>query len=111
VSIVEEAMIFYDVLAYLGGCLLALCLIPQLMLMWTNRSAQDVSWSWTLLYSMGLSLSFLYLFLIDAVAGWISVLPELVLVFVVMISKKILDDNMEATVVEDTTGAGAGATG
>lgn len=110
-SIVEEAMIFYDVLAYLGGCLLALCLIPQLMLMWTNRSAQDVSWSWTLLYSMGLSLSFLYLFLIDAVAGWISVLPELVLVFVVMISKKILDDNMEATVVEDTTGAGAGATG
>lgn len=100
-------MIFYDVLAYLGGCLLALCLIPQLMLMWTNRSAQDVSWSWTLLYSTGLSLSFLYLFLIDAVAGWISVLPELVLVFVVMISKKILDDNMGAEVVEDTIDAGA----
>lgn len=100
-------MIFYDVLAYLGGCLLALCLIPQLMLMWTNRSAQDVSWSWTILYWMGLSLTFLYLFLINALAGWISLLPELVLVVVVMISKKILDDNMRAAVVDDTTGAGA----
>jgi len=98
-------MLFYDILAYLGGSLLAICLIPQLIVMWKNRSAQDVSWLWTVLYFLGLSLTFMYLLLIEAVAGWISILPELLFVVVLMISKKILDDDMEPVVDNGITGS------
>lgn len=80
-----------DVIAYIGGVLLAICLLPQLHIMWKNRSAADVAVSWTLLYISGLLLTFVYLIRIAALAGWISLLPEIILALVVLGSKFYLD--------------------
>jgi S-adenosylmethionine/arginine decarboxylase-like enzyme len=80
-----------DILAYAGGVSLAICLIPQLHLIWKNRSAKDVSVSWTLFYIMGLSFTFAYLYLVGAFAGWLSIFPELCLTVFLLGSKIYLD--------------------
>jgi S-adenosylmethionine/arginine decarboxylase-like enzyme/uncharacterized protein with PQ loop repeat len=85
------APLLVNILAYVGGGCITICLLPQIHLMWANRSARDVSISWTLFYILGLTLTFAYLFLVDAFAGWVSLLPELFLTFFVLGSKLYLD--------------------
>lgn len=80
-----------DSLAYSGGALLACCLLPQLRLMWVNQSAHDVSFSWTIFYITGLVLTMVYLIEVDAYAGWVGLIPEIILAIFVLASKIYLD--------------------
>jgi uncharacterized protein with PQ loop repeat len=78
-------------LAYTSGLFFSICLIPQLTLMWKNRSATDVSLSWTTLFIVGLLLQILYLALMGGYI-WLSVVPELTLAVAVLWSKYYLDN-------------------
>lgn len=52
-----------DAIGYVGGGILAICLIPQVAKVVVTRSARDISISWSVLYSIGLTLSLAYLIL------------------------------------------------
>ena len=80
-----------DILAYASGLFFSICLIPQLQLMWQNRSASDVSFSWTLLFIVGLLFQITYLALLGGYI-WSSVVPELSLALGVLWSKFYLDN-------------------
>ena len=41
------------VCGYVGGVTLAICLVPQLFVMWRRRSADDISLPWLILYCIG----------------------------------------------------------
>ncbi|WIA41022.1 hypothetical protein OEZ86_004660 [Tetradesmus obliquus] len=65
-----------DALGYVGGGILALSLVPQVVKLLLTRSAADISLLWSLLYLLGTVLSLVYLLLIDALAGAIPVAFE-----------------------------------
>ncbi|WIA40637.1 hypothetical protein OEZ86_013973 [Tetradesmus obliquus] len=66
-----------DALGYLGGCILALSLVPQVIKLLLTRNAADISLMWSLLYLLGSALSFIYLVLLGAVAAWVPIVVEL----------------------------------
>jgi hypothetical protein len=39
-----------DAIGYTGGCVLAICLIPQIGKIVITRSARDISYAWSVLY-------------------------------------------------------------
>ncbi|KAL2915767.1 hypothetical protein HK105_204714 [Polyrhizophydium stewartii] len=80
-----------DIFAYVGGVFLSLCAIPQLVVMWQNRSAKDVSMLWILSYIIGLSFTLVYLLLLSAWAGAIPIMVQIALAFVVLVSKLLMD--------------------
>jgi uncharacterized protein with PQ loop repeat len=82
-------------LAYTSGLFFSICLVPQLQLMWKNRSATDVSLSWTTLFIVGLICQIVYLALMGGYI-WLSVVPELSLALGVLWSKYYLD-NLETS--------------
>lgn len=95
---------FIAFLAYLSGLFFSICLIPQLQLMWQNRSAADVSLHWTCLFIVGLIFQITYLALMGGYI-WLSVVPELSLALGVLGSKLYLDGLTNAyTEIPDTDG-------
>lgn len=47
-------MIFIDILALIGGCLLSICLVPQIYKVYNTKDASNISYSWQILYLIGL---------------------------------------------------------
>ncbi|KAI8925336.1 hypothetical protein BC831DRAFT_461655 [Entophlyctis helioformis] len=80
-----------DALGIAGGILLSICAIPQLVVMWQNRSARDVSLLWISAYTGGLVLTLAYLTLLRAWAGAIPLVVETALGLAVLLSKVVLD--------------------
>ncbi|KAF6256185.1 hypothetical protein COO60DRAFT_140977 [Scenedesmus sp. NREL 46B-D3] len=66
-----------DAIGYTGGCVLAICLIPQIGKIVITRSARDISYAWSVLYLIGTCLSLVYLVLKDAMAAWIPLVIEI----------------------------------
>jgi uncharacterized protein with PQ loop repeat len=66
-----------EAVGYAGGGVLALCLVPQIARLVVNRSARDVSALWSLLYVIGLVLTFIYLYFQGAIAAWIPLIIEM----------------------------------
>ena len=79
------------VLGTLGGLLLSLCLLPQLLNMWKTRSASDLSFGWLALYGAGLALNTAYLVLARAPVGAAFHGVELGLVILMAGWKGVLD--------------------
>ncbi|KAJ3357061.1 hypothetical protein GGF32_001183 [Allomyces javanicus] len=73
-----------EVIGYVSGGILAVCLIPQIHHVWHTRSATDISYWWSLLNFLGTAGSLVYLALINAVAGWASCAVEMVLLAVLV---------------------------
>lgn len=59
-----------------GGVLLSACLLPQLVRLYRTRSARDISYLYLIAYSLGLFLTFLYLFFEGATVAWICEIIE-----------------------------------
>ena len=81
----------FDWLAYLGGALFAICLMPQIRLMWLKSSAEDVSLSWTILYFFGMTIQILYCFLMHADTLGFSMLPEWTATILLVFTKMYFD--------------------
>ncbi|KAI9219555.1 hypothetical protein BC828DRAFT_406590 [Blastocladiella britannica] len=80
-----------EAIGYVGGFVLALCLVPQIRQVVVTQSAADISYTWTALYLIGLSITLAYLVLVGAVAGYVSVTIEMVLLIVLVVFKAWID--------------------
>ena len=87
-----EERVFTDILGALGGIILGICTLPQIYTMYKNRSADDVSFLFVLMYSTGVLMSMV---LIEAWAGAIPLIIESLFSFV-MIGLKVYFDRLKA---------------
>ncbi|KAI9172866.1 hypothetical protein H9P43_006997 [Blastocladiella emersonii ATCC 22665] len=76
-----------EAVGYAGGIVLAFCLVPQIKQVVVTKSAEDISYSWTVLYLIGLAVTLAYMVLVGAVAGYVSVALEIALLLVLMALK------------------------
>ncbi|KAJ3350814.1 hypothetical protein GGF32_004635 [Allomyces javanicus] len=80
-----------EAIGYVGGVVLALCLAPQIVQVVRTESAEDISYAWQFLYLVGLAITLAYLVLVDAVAGYVSVIVEIALLLVLVACKWFYD--------------------
>lgn len=80
-----------NVLGGLGGGLLGVCVAPQVWKIWRTRSARDISYTWSVAYTLGLAFNVAYLVLEHATVGWAFGILEVVLAFAVVLSKMYFD--------------------
>lgn len=73
----ENNTLTLDILGYVGGGILAICHVPQLIKMWETKSADDLSYMHLLWYLIGLILLVIYMVGIQALAGWVSHIFEI----------------------------------
>ena len=93
---------YIDILGYIGGSILAICNIPQIIQMWATRSADDISYISLCFYILGLILMITYLIGINALAGWVAMILEVVLCVAVIILKYLLSfDSFKLKTVQD----------
>jgi uncharacterized protein with PQ loop repeat len=79
-----------DVIGILGGLLLVIALIPQILHIFKTKPAKDLSYSWLILYVLGLIFYIWYLLVLDALVGWINVLIGLLAVILCLLNCLLL---------------------
>jgi uncharacterized protein with PQ loop repeat len=84
-----------DVIGFIGGIILSISSLPQLIHLFQTRSAKDISKLSTLTLLAGLLMTAVYLTLISAWAGAVPVYFETFMAFILVIGKAYLD-HMEA---------------
>ncbi|KAH6561699.1 hypothetical protein BASA60_006326 [Batrachochytrium salamandrivorans] len=90
-----------NTIGYCGGVFLGICAIPQLVVMWKNRSAHDVSGLWIICYIIGLSLTLVYMVMLSAWAGVISISVQVTLGVVLLVSKVLMDSGIVRPIALD----------
>ncbi|KAJ3303556.1 hypothetical protein HDV03_003735 [Kappamyces sp. JEL0829] len=89
----EDSQSFWtDFFGYAGGIVLSVCTVPQIWHMWKTRSAKDVSIVYASLYSVGLVLTLVYMILVGAFAGTVTISFEACLSIVIVGLKLYLDE-------------------
>ena len=58
-----------EILGFVGGVVLAVALLPQVMHTLQTRSTKDISYTWQLIYIFGLILNYVYFVMLKATAG------------------------------------------
>jgi MtN3 and saliva related transmembrane protein len=76
-----------DLIGYAGGFILAFALLPQVIRTYRTKSTSDLSYMWQAMYLTGLSLSYIYLVLIEATAGWVTLTFELTMAIFLLVMK------------------------
>mmetsp|Transcript_23368 Transcript_23368/g.57997 ORF Transcript_23368/g.57997 Transcript_23368/m.57997 type:complete len:125 (-) Transcript_23368:79-453(-) len=90
-------MVNWDIPGYIGGGILAVCVVPQIIKVFRTRSAKDISFLWSAMYILGLVLTTVYLIGIGATAGYVGTLIEIA-VAVFLVLTKIYFDSREPAV-------------
>ena len=84
-------MNFYDTLfeifGYLGGFILGICLMPQIIQSINTKSTKDISLCWQLLYGIGVSFLLAYAIYNNLLAVYIPGFLELLCIIVLVILK------------------------
>jgi uncharacterized protein with PQ loop repeat len=80
-----------NAIGYVGGGLLAVCLIPQIVKLLITRSARDISLAWSFLYLTGTALMLWYLILEGAVAAYIPLIIETIACLLTLVLKLLFD--------------------
>ena len=80
-----------NAIGYVGGGLLAVCLIPQIVKLLITRSARDISLAWSFLYFSGTGLMLWYLILEGAVAAYIPLILETIACLLTLVLKLLFD--------------------
>lgn len=80
-------MIFIDIIALIGGCLLSVCLIPQIYKVYESKNSDSISLSWQALYFIGLVPHLAYGIYYDLIPIYVPTIIELVLLIVLIIMK------------------------
>lgn len=65
-----------EIIGYAGGIVLAIALAPQVCLVLKTKSTKDISYSWQIIYILGLALNYVYFLMIKATAAWITLTVE-----------------------------------
>ena len=53
-EISEQMLLTYDIIGYIGGSILSICLIPQIVKIIKTKSAKDISYVWQVTCLVGL---------------------------------------------------------
>ncbi|WIA43900.1 hypothetical protein OEZ86_010306 [Tetradesmus obliquus] len=80
-----------DAIGYAGGGVLAVCLIPQIGKIVLTRSARDISYAWSVMYMIGMTLSLAYLIMKDAMAAWIPLVIEIAGCIAIILLKTLFE--------------------
>lgn len=78
-----------DAVGLIAGSLTTLAFLPQLLKTWRSRSAEDISSSWLVTFTVGISLWLLYGILIRSVPVILSNSVTLVLTLMILYFKLI----------------------
>lgn len=79
--------LFFDILGYVGGCFMSLCLIPQIIKTCRTRSAKDISYVWQVCSITGLMMVFAYGMYFMLLPVFIPIIIEFVLMVILTVSK------------------------
>ena len=74
-----------------GGLLLAICLVPETLSVYSDRKTDQLRYEWLFLYALGLASTFTYLVLIGAVAAYVPMLAELANVLLLIGMKYVFE--------------------
>jgi S-adenosylmethionine/arginine decarboxylase-like enzyme/uncharacterized protein with PQ loop repeat len=80
-----------EVLGYVGGIVLAVALIPQVVHTYKTQSTSDISYGWQTIYITGLVLNYVYFVLLSATAAWVTLTIELFFALFLLAMKLKLD--------------------
>ncbi|KAI8835464.1 hypothetical protein BJ741DRAFT_534032 [Chytriomyces cf. hyalinus JEL632] len=106
----SESATAINIVGAVGGGILAICTAPQLYKIFKTRTADDVSLTFTIMYTMGLILSATYTALIGAWAGAVPLIVECVF-GCVLITAKLLFTAKKEKKMDDFAVADMSATG
>ena len=76
---------------WVGGLLLAICLVPETLSVYSDRKTDQLRYEWLFLYALGLASTFTYLVLIGAVAAYVPMLAELANVLLLIGMKYVFE--------------------
>jgi len=82
---------YVELIGYVGGVVLAVSLVPQLIKSFRDRSTSELSYTWQIVYIIGLWLNFAYFILVGAVAAWITLIFEILFAHLLFGFKLYLD--------------------
>lgn len=76
-----------EVVGLIAGACTTLAFLPQVMQVWRTKSARDISLGMYIVFCCGVSLWFVYGFMIDAISVMITNALTLVLAFAILVMK------------------------
>ncbi len=74
-----------DSIGYCAGIILSVCLIPQIYKIYKTKQVENISYSWQILYILGISLHLYYGVYYDLLPIYIPTIIELILIIVLFI--------------------------
>ena len=80
-------MIFIDIFALVGGCILSLCLIPQIYTIIKSKNSENISYLWQFFYFIGLFPHLIYGIYYDLIPIYVPTAIELILLIVLIFTK------------------------
>lgn len=71
-------MILIDILALIGGCMLSVCLVPQIYKVYTTKEVENISYYWQALYLTGLIVHLIYGIYYDLIPIYVPTIIEII---------------------------------
>ena len=71
-----------DSIGYSAGIILSVCLIPQIYKIYKTKEVENISYSWQILYILGISLHLYYGIYYDLLPIYIPTIIELILIII-----------------------------
>ena len=84
-------MEIYEIFGYLGGLILTLCLVPQIMKTYKTKKADDISTVWEYLYFIGVTFYIIYAIDKDLPPVYIPAFLELIFIIILFYLKRKYD--------------------
>ena len=73
-----------DGIGYSAGIVLSICLVPQIYKIYKTKQVDNISYSWQILYILGISLHLYYAIYYNLLPIYIPTIIELVLIILLM---------------------------
>ena len=83
-------MEIYEFFGYLGGLILTLCLVPQIMKTYKTKKADDISTVWEYLYFIGVTFYIIYAIDKDLPPVYIPAFLELIFIGILFYLKRTM---------------------
>ena len=88
--------VWVSAFGWVGGLVCAVCLVPELVSVYSHRRTDQLTYGWLLLYALGLLASLVYFVLIGAVPAYVTGFVELVNVVLLLGMKLWFESRTDA---------------
>ena len=86
-------MILIDILALIGGCMLSVCLVPQIYKVYTTKEVENISYYWQALYLTGLIPHLIYGIYYDLIPIYVPTIIEIIFLIILIGLKYFYSSN------------------